>query len=259
MTDPKIEKLKTQLSTLSGLLVFSLLCGNERRSVLKIPVRSKDIEPLWRGCRDLFPETGFWPVASWEHAFQHLEIYGMPSESHLNEVLKKGDSFDLEEWFLKERTFWKQRLGPESYEAHLADCHGDWPSENKSWYRWSPFFIDPPEGDPCILLVEAAESWHVPAVLGVHWLGGPNGLTEPEVHVGMLKHLHCLYGAELRTLATDSFTVGTTCRPSTKDEAMKLACEFNLYAPDLIGEIVDSLEKLAATLMSTADWFFWWD
>lgn len=60
-------------------------------------------------------------------------------------------------------------------------------------------------------------------------------------------------------LNTDLITVEVTRPPGTRDEAMNLAYRTNLYAPDMIDQAVDSLEKLAITLMSAPEWFFWWD
>jgi hypothetical protein len=260
MTHDGLENLKNGLRGLADTSAISLLCRNETRRVFKLPVcSSTENELVRKQCRDLFPETGLWPVASWEHAFQHLAIYGMPSEAESRGVLQRGESFDLEEWLLREQNFRKEWLGKEEYEADLADRHGDWPMENKSWYRRFPYCVDPPEADPCMLLVEAEKFWHVPAVLGMQWMGRPDRNAEPEIHVGMLKYLHDSYGAELRMLNTDLITVGVTRPPSTRDEAMNLAYRANLYAPDMIDQMVDSFEKLAVTLMSTPEWFFWWD
>lgn len=253
MTHDRLENLKSELRGLADTSAISLLCRNEKRRVFKLPVRSSaDNEPLWKRCRDLFRETGLWPVASWEFAFQHLTIYGMPSEAELRGVLEKGDSFDLQGWFLREQVFWKDQ----GWEEDLAGRHGDWPAENKSWYTSLPYDV---EVEPCMLFVEAEKFWHVPAVLGIQWMGWPDRKAEPEVHVGMLKYLHDSYGAELRMLNTDLISVGVTHPPGNRDEAMALAYRTNLYAPDMIDQMVASFEKLAVTLMSTPEWFFWWD
>lgn len=259
MAEDGLKKLKVALEALTGSAELALLCSNEGRRVFRTQVQTRHLERLARRYRQLFAETGYWPIASWEHAFLHLEIHGMPTETVVRDVLQRGDSFNVESWFLREQNLWKERLGAGNYEGDLADRHGDWPLENKSWYKWVSAFADPPEGDRWLLFVEVEEAWHVPAVLGVPWFGWPDRPNEPEIHVGMLKHLHRSYGAELRTLATDCFTIETTRGPKTREEAMKLAYWFNLYAPDLIGEIVDSFEQLAVTLMATSNWFFWWD
>lgn len=260
MTQDRLENLKNELRGLTDTSKISALCCSEARRVFKLPVRSSaGNELLWRRCRERFPDTGFWPVVSWEFAFQHLPVYGLPSEPELRGTLQRGDSFDLEGWFLREQNFRKTWLGQDTYEGDLTDRHGDWPTENRSWYKSFPYYVDPPEAEPCMLFVEAEEFWHVPAVLGMQWMGRPDRNAEPEIHVGMLKYLSSSYGAELRMLNTDLVAVRVTRLPSTRDEAMNLAYRINLFAPDMIDQVVDSFESLAVTLMSTPEWFFWWD
>lgn len=165
------------------------------------------------------PIPGDWILASWEFAFHHLPIYGMPSEPELQVILRRGDSFDLEGWFLREQNFREKCLGHDTYEQDLADRHGDWPAENKSWYTSFPYRLDFPGAEPCMLFVEAEEFWHVPAALGMQWMGRPDRNAEPEIHVGILKHRFSLYGAELRMLNTDLITVEVTRTLSTRNEA----------------------------------------
>jgi hypothetical protein len=48
-------------------------------------------------------------------------------------------------------------------------------------------------------------------------------------------------------------------RPATRDEALELARAQHVYCNDIIDQGVGSYRALAAGLMASDWWFFWWD
>jgi Domain of unknown function (DUF4253) len=48
-------------------------------------------------------------------------------------------------------------------------------------------------------------------------------------------------------------------KPSTKEEALKLAQEQYWFCYDIVEQGVGTIENLAGGLMASSVWYFWWD
>lgn len=107
-----------------------------------------------------------------------------------------------------------------------------------------------------ILLLPAKASWEVPAWL--RW-GNWNACPPPENHVAAMRHWHERYGAELVGIDGDTLNLRVSRRPQTREEALALARDQYRYCPDIVDQGVRTLSALAATLMASDWWFFWWD
>jgi hypothetical protein len=107
-----------------------------------------------------------------------------------------------------------------------------------------------------ILLIPASASWEVPAHL--RW-GDWNACPPPEYHIAALRSWHRRCGAELVGINGDSMNLRVSKRPDTRDEALALAREMYRYCPDIVDQGVGTLSGLAAVLMVSDWWFFWWD
>jgi hypothetical protein len=113
-----------------------------------------------------------------------------------------------------------------------------------------------PLSEAYLLMLPAQASWEIPAYL--RW-GNWNACPPAEYHVAALKRWHARFGAELVGIGTDTMNVRVKRRPSTRDEALALADEQYRYCPDVIDQGVGSRSALAASLMASDWWFFWWD
>jgi hypothetical protein len=107
-----------------------------------------------------------------------------------------------------------------------------------------------------ILLIPTASSWEVPAYL--RW-GNWNACPAPEQHVAALRHWHERFGVELVGINRDTLNLRATRRPADRQAALALAGDQHRYCPDTIDQGAGSLSALAAILMATDWWFFWWD
>lgn len=107
-----------------------------------------------------------------------------------------------------------------------------------------------------IVLLPIADGSEAPAYL--RW-GGWNACPAPELHVALLRQWKQRYGAELVGLSGDVMNLRVARHPATRDEAMAVAREQYLYCTDIVDQGVGALRPLAASLMASDWWFFWWD
>jgi hypothetical protein len=107
-----------------------------------------------------------------------------------------------------------------------------------------------------LLLVPASNMYEVPAHLG---LGGWNDCPAAEYHVAAMRYWHGRYGAELVTVSGDVVELRVARRPTSRQEALELAREQYHYCPDIVEQGTESISGLAAMLMASDWWYFWWD
>lgn len=136
---------------------------------------------------------------------------------------------------------------------------GEWPDAVEPNDRlWS--LLDFSTGDlrPQVTIVSFADpDWtKAPAFMR---FGGWNACPPPDVHVAVLRHWRERYGAELICVAADKLELRVARRPADRDAALELAWEQYAYCQDIVDQGVGTLSNLAATLMVSPYWFFWWD
>jgi Domain of unknown function (DUF4253) len=107
-----------------------------------------------------------------------------------------------------------------------------------------------------ILLFPTASGWEVPAYL--RW-GGWNECPPPEYHVAALRSWQGEFAAELVGMNGDTIDLRVGRRPKSRESSMKLAREQYGYCADIVDQGVGTISELAATLMASQWWFFWWD
>lgn len=96
----------------------------------------------------------------------------------------------------------------------------------------------------------------IPAYL--HW-GGWNDCPPPEYHVAALRSWRDRYGAELIGLSHDMMNLRVVQRPKSHNEAITLAREQYVYCRETIEPPKESYSTLAAELMISDWWYFWWE
>lgn len=96
----------------------------------------------------------------------------------------------------------------------------------------------------------------IPAFLN---FGGWNECPDAATHVAAARYWHEKYGAEIVAITDDIIEYRVTRRPASREEAMILAQEQFELCSDIVLQGPGTLEPLAATLMASDWWFFWWD
>jgi Domain of unknown function (DUF4253) len=118
---------------------------------------------------------------------------------------------------------------------------------------------DPLSGKPYekvhIALIPTDDWTTIPAYL--RW-GGWNGCPPPEFHVAALRSWRDRYGVELVGLSFDMMNLRVARRPHSRDEAIALAREQYVYCRETIEPPKQTYSMLAADLMASNWWYFWW-
>ncbi|XUM20544.1 DUF4253 domain-containing protein [Bradyrhizobium oligotrophicum S58] len=136
---------------------------------------------------------------------------------------------------------------------------GEWPDTPDTLGGLS-VAIDYRTGQPLekvIIGLAPTDDWTtIPAILRWgHW----NACPKPEEHVAAFRSWRDRYGAELVGMSHDVINLRVAKRPKTRDEALGLAREQYVYCPDNIEQGLGSFSALAAALMESDWWYFWWD
>ena len=96
----------------------------------------------------------------------------------------------------------------------------------------------------------------IPAFLNC---GGWNECPDAATHVAAARYGQEKYGAEIVAITDDILEYRVTRRPANREEAKILAQEQYELCSDIVLQGSGTLEPLAATLMASDWWFFWWD
>ncbi len=136
---------------------------------------------------------------------------------------------------------------------------GDWPAETSYGADLSVAYnvgTGRLKSTVPIALIPTDDPTAIPAYM--RW-GNWNECPSPAYHVAALRAWRDRYGAELIGLGADTINLRASRRPATREEALDLAREQYFYCNDIIDQGMGSYRKLAAGLMASDWWFFWWD
>ncbi len=100
------------------------------------------------------------------------------------------------------------------------------------------------------------EPWHLPAVLKY---GCWNDCPESEVHCAFHREWYAEYGAEIAGISGDVIECIVARPPSDREAALRLAWQQYRYCMDIVEQSCGSVSNLAATLLDSRYWYFWWD
>jgi hypothetical protein len=162
----------------------------------------------------------------------------------------------------------KRRLSPDEIRAFYSQDYrgpkiGDWPDSlpgplAESASLTLAFDILTRESLPKvhIALIPTDDWTEIPAYL--RW-GNWNENPKPEFHVAALRSWRERFGAELVGMGFDTINLRVSRGPKSREEALALAQEQYVYCNDIVDQGTQTYSALAASLMASDWWFFWWD
>ncbi|MEM8697217.1 MAG: DUF4253 domain-containing protein [Pseudomonadota bacterium] len=89
--------------------------------------------------------------------------------------------------------------------------------------------------------------------------GGWNDCPDAAYHVAAIRSWEERYGAELVAVSGDVVELKVKNRPESNEEAMTLAREHYAFCSDVVDQGTETIANLAAILMESDWWYFWWD
>lgn len=183
-----------------------------------------------------------------------IAAVGLPAHGPRSPAQILADASGIQ--FPRDLRKWPGAYRPEDLQAPS----GQWPAKVEDPGPGLSVAFDLLSGKPHdkvhILLVPVKNSWEVPAYL--RW-GNWNACPPPEYHVAALRSLHDRFGAELIGINGDTMNVRVDRVPTDRKQALALARELYGYCPDIVDQGFASISALAAGLMTSRWWYFWWD
>jgi len=165
------------------------------------------------------------------------------------DILRQADRLDLEGWFAKRLHYLSER--------ERLPRHGEWPDKAMSTSNLCTIMeiegIFPTQ--VVIGLLPCAEHSAAPAYLR---FGGWDDCPLPQVHVALARRWANSHGAVLVVGMSNTLEFRVSRPITTPEEAMELAVTHCLYNFDIMYQL-GTIELVAASLISSSAWQFWWD
>jgi hypothetical protein len=224
---------------------ISIVVERPAHPLFGFEVASDEAIDTWRRLRSAASRTGLYPVLiADDHAILQ-ETEGFPSPA---EALAEAGRIDIARW-----------LKIQIAEAMEHAEPGEWPDDVEPVTEFgAPFDIlsGEPRTDLLIVLLPTNKPWEAAAYLQ---FAAVNYDIEPHHHVAVHKLWHEQFGAELVACGGDFLELQVSRPPTTREAALELAKVHYGYCPDIVDQGAESLEALAAMLLNSTVWFFWWD
>lgn len=103
--------------------------------------------------------------------------------------------------------------------------------------------------------IPTTRAWEIPAYLK---FGGWNDCPVPEDHVTVLQDWSARHGVEIFAICGDVMECTIARPPADREDARVLAREQFMYCPDIVYQGTESIGMLAASLVNSRAWYFWW-
>ena len=218
----------------------------------------------WRSARSLVGLTGRYPVivggpvdyggdiaTEFEQTLQSAEYLvgdGLTVESSAADA----DAVDLEAWFEARAEY----LVVDDSELRASTPLPDYPWAKDRFTSATDVLSEEPLPFVEIALLPTPHSWEAPAFL--LW-GGWNDVPSPGELVAIFRRWSRTYGAEVVAMTGAVVEMTVPEPPATERDAIDLAREHFLVAPDNVWQGTGDLDLLAAAVLDAPVWYFWWD
>lgn len=209
----------------------------------------------WQKLQVMAEDTGMSPVVlGGDGLTDQLLVQG---SSHPNwvdpeSIVETSLNIPVPGWFLR-----RQSANPQANDFTAQEWPAEPPAPPQTQLMAS---IDPQTMNPLaqvwIALLPTPASWEVPAYLQ---FGGFAKCPEPAEHVAIWRRWQALYGAEVAAVTSDTLEARVTRPPDNRAAALRLAREQCIYCGDILASGVQSIEALAAYLLTSPMWAFWWN
>ena len=105
-------------------------------------------------------------------------------------------------------------------------------------------------------MIRIENSWEAFGALG---FGGWNDCPEARIHVAIHKRWRDRYGSSPIVISADVVECHVSRPPDNEQAALELAREQYAFCPDIVDQGTETISALAASLLGSPRWYFWWD
>lgn len=217
-----------------------------------VQIPGKTALETWGKLHSIAEETGMSPVVLGGEPILQRLIEGKSTDGKTADpeiIVETSLNIPLPQWFL--------RRNVPGAELPVQD----WPDEPPAAPQTQLMAImDPQTLSPVekvwLALLPTPASWELPAYLQ---FGGGGKCPDPAEHVAIWRRWQALYGAEVVAVTGDTLEARVTRPPDNRPAALRLAREHCIYCRELLASGVQSVESLAAYLLISPIWAFWWN
>lgn len=204
--------------------------------------------------RNDYLKTGNFPFLIGESRDLKLinEVYSSEDRS-FDELIKSSLTIDPQEWINQ------QRANAEASHFTAGSTLGVWPDERPAQGEIS-LHRDTLNGDirPNVVigLARIKEIWQLPAAVKY---GGWNDCPSADVHCAFFRKWQAEVGVQILGMSGDVVECLVSNPPTDQAAAIELAWQHYWYCPDIVEQGCKTVSNLAATLIDSDYWYFWWD
>ena len=227
----------------------------------RLPVEFTTIEVAGDGALRLLEEyrstyrvTGQYPfLIGGDEELEHLEEGAEDREESTTDIIAASLAIDGAAWLAKKR----EQLGADGDDD--PDVVGEWPGEavdHGSILLHKDILTGKIKPEVYLGLATIEQPWQLPAVLR---FGGWNDCPFPAVHCALHRSWQERFGAEITGMSGDVVECVVRNPPRDRKAALELAWEQFWYCTDIVDQGYGSISTLAAALLDSPYWYFWWD
>jgi hypothetical protein len=219
-----------------------------------LKIRGADAIRLLTEHRSRYPATGQYPflIGDGEELERVKEAAGL-NEDDPAAIIRASLDVNTAEWITR------RRKEAEEHAFSADEAWGDWPGEileKESIGLHKDVLSGRIKPEVYLGLAKIEKPWHLPAILKY---GGWHACPEPEVHCAFHRQWQERFGAEITGMSSAVVECAVKNPPTDRKAATILAWEQYWYCADNVEQGCGSVSRLAATLMNSPYWYFWWD
>lgn len=168
-------------------------------------------------------------------------------------IIKASYGVNLDAWIAD------QKREMEEYGLDTVKLLGQWPGESPSKGEillHKDIVTGRLKPSVTIGLVKIEEPWQLPAAIEY---GGWNACPEPKVQCAFHRLWMKEFGAQITGASGDIIECTVANPPTDPESAVELAWQQYWYCADIVDQGTETINNLAATLINSHYWYFWWD
>jgi hypothetical protein len=213
----------------------------------------ENVMALWQMLEKAKAETGYSPVFFGDYDSVHRHWEAQETRETPEAYLSLATAFNARKWLQKE---WQSLV-----DGMPEDMMGQMPQQTRSITQFSFESLvrardDNVSQDVFIGLLPTTNRWKIPALLP---FGCWNDCPCPEFQVAVHQYWFDTYEAEIVAITSNTLVCRVGKPVKTHESAVHLAREQTAYCSDIVLQGVGRLNRLAANLVGSTYWHFWWD